>query len=45
MAACGTCAGRGQVVQPVIIVDPDTGEITVEERAGMCPSCAGSGEE
>jgi hypothetical protein len=38
------CAGKRQVVQPVVVIDPDTGEITVREEAGTCPACNGSGE-
>lgn len=44
MAACGRCAGLGQVVQPVVVIDPDTGEVTVREEAGRCPDCGGTGE-
>lgn len=43
--ACHTCAGKGQVVQPVVVVDPDTGEISTREEAGTCPTCQGSGEQ
>lgn len=41
---CQQCAGKGEVVQPVIVVDPETGETSVKEMAGQCPGCAGMGE-
>ena len=44
MSRCTQCDGRGQVVQPVVVVDPDTGDITIREEAGTCPGCAGMGE-
>jgi hypothetical protein len=40
---CPMCQGLGQVVQPVVVVDPDTGEISTREEAGTCPRCAGQG--
>lgn len=43
MAACGYCHGKGQVVQPVVVMDPDSGKITTREEAGTCPECAGTG--
>jgi hypothetical protein len=40
---CYGCAGKGQVVQPVVVVDPVTGDISTREEAGTCPHCSGSG--
>jgi hypothetical protein len=38
---CPRCAGLGQVVQPVVVIDPDTGEQSIREEAGTCPVCNG----
>lgn len=38
---CQRCAGLGQVVQPVVVVDPDTGDVSTREEAGTCPDCNG----
>lgn len=41
---CQQCKGKGQVVQPVTLVNSRTGKTTVKEMAGQCPGCAGMGE-
>jgi hypothetical protein len=41
---CTQCKGKGQVVQPVTLVNPRTGKTTVKEMAGQCPGCSGMGE-
>lgn len=38
---CPGCAGLGQKVQPVVVVDLETGEISTREEAGTCPDCGG----
>lgn len=41
---CPQCVGKGQVVQPVTLVNERTGKTTVREMAGQCPRCQGAGE-
>lgn len=43
MATCGTCAGKGTVVQP-IMVPKDDGTYDRWDQAVTCPSCGGRGE-
>lgn len=38
---CTRCAGLGQVVQPVVVIDPDTGDQSIRQEAGTCPDCGG----
>lgn len=40
---CNRCNGLGQVVQPVVVIDPDTGATTIREEAGTCRDCGGRG--
>ena len=40
---CPDCQGCGQIVRPVVVIDPDTGEISTREEAGTCYLCGGSG--
>lgn len=44
MATCTHCAGKGTVVEPVMVWNAIKKEYELLQRAVPCPSCAGRGE-
>lgn len=38
---CPTCHGLGQVVQPEVYHNPNTGRVETIERANVCRGCGG----
>ena len=41
---CPSCAGKGEVVQPIQVWDHREGGYTQVWRADMCQPCAGTGK-
>ena len=44
MPICTECAGKGQVVKPVLVWDNQKKDYVLLQRAVTCPSCGGSGK-